>query len=608
MSFLYPATLFFGVLAAGIVALYLQRPKRRTVQVSSLLFWQRILEREPQRQFLGRLRHPLSLLLQLMIFLLLLLALARPEGRPQGRQSTVIVVDARARMQAGGAFPAALKAASEIASQAGMGHEVAVLAVEGMAMVVSPFTTDARELREKLSRLEVSDAGRGMDEALKLAGDLLSGRTGNKRLIVVTDRPVTGTGGGIEQMLVGRAMENMAILAVAQRPVPSSPQSAEALVRLGNFSNEERKVELELSLDGRPFDVQSTVLKSGEEASVSTLISEDMLRNGDGLFRARLTEGDDLAVDNEARASISTTGRLKVLLISAGNPFLESALRASGNIAMDILSPESWKSGLGGGFDAVIFDNWLPEGATLESLGEGRFLFFGLSPFQLGREPEKAFELERSDSQSALLWNVDVASVHLDRAYKLQTPDGERWRADVVLESGGLPVLMSLESSEHQRAVVAAFAVEDSDFPLRVGFPLFVSNAVHWLAGGDGARMEGLSAGQTYVPEEGTSVARTPLQTRGMQTDKAPSLTGEPIRLRKNGFYELRSTEKDPARWLAVNTANREESDLREAQSHGLALKWSLGWGGLHPWQWLAFAALVLILAEWFLHHRRVTE
>jgi hypothetical protein len=52
MSFLFPGAFVLGALAAVIVALYLQRPRRRALEVSTLLFWRRILEREPRRRFL----------------------------------------------------------------------------------------------------------------------------------------------------------------------------------------------------------------------------------------------------------------------------------------------------------------------------------------------------------------------------------------------------------------------------------------------------------------------------------------------------------------------------------------------------------------------------
>lgn len=607
MSFLYPATLFFGLLAAGVVALYLQRPKRRRLEVSSLLFWQRVLEREPQRQFLGRLRHPLSLLLQLLIFLFLLLSLARPEGRSAGRQSSVVILDARARMQAGETFRAAVRSAMNVASQAGANHEVALLAVEGSPVVLSSFTTDGRELREKLGKISVSDAGGGMEETLALARNLLAGREGGKKLVVVTDRPLENPGDA-EEILVGKGADNVAILALAQRSLPSSPQSAEVLARLGNFSKQDRKVELELSLDGRPFDMQHLEMKAGEELNLSTLISEDLLRGGQGFFRARLTSPDDLAVDNEARAAISTGGQLRVLLVTANNPFLESALKASPNIAMDILTPENWKNGMGGGFDAVIFDGWLPDGATVESLGTGAFLFFGRSPFQSSDEPEKAFGLEQTEPQSPLLWNVDVSAFLLDRARQLKSPADPGWRVSAPLESGGLPVLLALESPQRQRMVATAFGIGDTDFPLRVGFPLFISNVVHWLAGRDGEGMGTLKAGQTFVPADKEEIGLNPRQEAGLLTGETSSRTREPIRLKKNGYYELRSMEDERVRWLAVNTASREESDLREARTGNKVLTWALGWGGLHPWQWLGLAAFVLILAEWFLHHRRITE
>ncbi|HRJ74021.1 MAG TPA: BatA domain-containing protein, partial [Terrimicrobiaceae bacterium] len=168
MNFLFPGALAFAALVPLIVLWYLRRPRRRPLEVSTLMFWQRILEREPHRKFLGKLRHPLSLLLQLVIFLLLLLALARPEGRPHGHRSTVVVLDARARMQADGGrvFRDAVNAASAAASRAAADDEVAVLAVEGAPRIVSPFAADGKALRERLAAVPVSDASGGLEETL----------------------------------------------------------------------------------------------------------------------------------------------------------------------------------------------------------------------------------------------------------------------------------------------------------------------------------------------------------------------------------------------------------------------------------------------------------
>jgi hypothetical protein len=61
-------------------------------------------------------------------------------------------------------------------------------------------------------------------------------------------------------------------------------------------------------------------------------------------------------------------------------------------------------------------------------------------------------------------------------------------------------------------------------------------------------------------------------------------------------------------RWLAVNVASAEESDLREAQTSPRSLLAGGAPGGLLLWQWIALAALILLVAEWVLHHRRITE
>ncbi len=605
MSFLFPATLFLGLVAPVVVALYLHRPRRREQEVSSLQFWQKVLDRQPNRQFLGRLRNPFSLLLQLLIFLLLLLALARPEAsRPPGGRSTVVVLDARARMQAeeGGIFRAAVNAAQGVVGQAGPENEIALLTAEGSSRIVSPFSTDGKDLRGRLDALAPSDAGGGMEATLALGRRLLAGKAGDKRLIVITDRPLPELS-DLEQILVGKPGDNAAILALAQRALPASPQSAVVFAKLGNFSTASRDLELELALDGRPFDLRKFRVAGGGEADFSTVIPGEMLRNGRGFLTARLVSSDLLSADDTARVALATGQTLRVLLISDGNPFLEGALKADSALAVEILQPTAWRAGMGENFDAVIFDQWVPENFPAE---RGAFFFFGRSPFDAGGEKLPVLELEVTEPQSPLFWNVDVAAIRFGPAGKFFIPEG--WRISRPLESAGEPLVLALEKPDGSRVVTTAFDTGSTNFPLRAGFPLFVSNVVHWLAGHDRAGEDGVLAGQTFVPAEGEKISRHPLSGEETErpADEAPSLTEAPLRLKKNGFYEVRDPQG--SRWIGVNTASREESDLRNAQANRNLPFLRSGWIILHPWQWLALAGLTLTLIEWLLHHRRVTE
>ena len=607
MNFLFPGAFFFSALAVVIVALYLQRPRRRALEVSTLLFWRRVLDREPHRRFLGRLRNPLSLLLQLLIFLLLLLALARPEeASPRGRRSTVIVIDARARMQAPDVFHDAVLAAEDVVSGLGPNDEVAILAVEELPQIVSPFSNDGRELRRRLALLTPSDAGGNMEESLLLARRLLEAKPGERRLVVVSDRKVPASG-SVEQIAVGKPRDNIAILALAQRPLPVSPQSTEVFVKLGNFSSTARDAELELSLNGRPFDLQQFRIGSGEKRNFSTIVSREMLASGDGFLVARLNSADGLDFDNAARAALPTGQSLRVLLVGDDDPFLEGALKADPALAVEILKPETWRSDMGADFDAVVFDNWLPQGATLETLGRGSFFFFGRTPFDVAGEEIRLASLEAAGSESPLLWNVELGAIRLARAGRLTLPGDGRWRASVPVESAGEPMVVALEGPRGARAVAAAFAVGDSNFPLRVGFPLFVSNVVHWLAGRSSEEEGEWKAGQIFIPERGEKISSNPLlQEKAAAEERAPSLTEAPLKLRKNGFYEVRGPVR--SRWVAVNTADPAESDLRAAESNSNISVLGRSWGALKPWRWLTLAAAVLLVTEWFLHHRRVTE
>ena len=75
MTWLQPWAAWFLAGIPAIVLLYLLRLKRQPQTVSTLMFWQRVMQEGGRRAFFQRLRNLLSLLLHLLIFLLLLGAL-----------------------------------------------------------------------------------------------------------------------------------------------------------------------------------------------------------------------------------------------------------------------------------------------------------------------------------------------------------------------------------------------------------------------------------------------------------------------------------------------------------------------------------------------------
>ena len=102
MTFFAPWAAWFLAGIPVIVLLYLLKLKRRPHTVSTLMFWQRLMQENRRRALFQRLRNLLSLLLHLLIFALIVAALARPTFDRLIREgaSLVIVLDVRARMQA----------------------------------------------------------------------------------------------------------------------------------------------------------------------------------------------------------------------------------------------------------------------------------------------------------------------------------------------------------------------------------------------------------------------------------------------------------------------------------------------------------------------------
>lgn len=591
MNFLFPAVFWLAAAAPVIVLLYLRRSRRRTETVSTLMFWQRVMAASPQKRFLGALRSPLSLLLQLLIFLMILMAALHPRfGLGREPRSTVVVIDSRARMQAGDTFRKAIAAAGSVANQAGPDDEVAILSAESSPHLVSGFSRDAKTLRSRLSQLSASDGGGNIGESIELARRLLAARSGVKRLMVISDRALPKLSEA-EQVPVGSSADNVGIVACSARPLPASPQTFEVLARVANFSAAPRDAGVSFSLDNRIVEMKRLRIDPGAEANAIATIPSEVLKNSKGLVEVRLDQPDSLAIDNVAYAALPVNESRRVLLISKRNPFLDQALQANPDIRLEVLDPEVWKPGMASSFDVVVLEGAAARNFKPEPASQFGVLFFGDSPFDNG-DPVKPDPVQVADSRNPLLWNVNLRDVRFARVQPTVIPENSPWRTAAPVTSPQGPLILTMESiGGPARAAIFAFGVEDSNLPLRAAFPLLLANTIQWLSGSEKSPVRTFAAGDVFQAAEGESI-----------------LSPEPSNvatLRKAGFYEIRG--KDTSHWIAANTSATAESDLRKAESRPFSAL-SAAAVILPPWQWFALCALVLLLIEWRLHHRRVTE
>ena len=623
MTWLQPWAAWFLAGVPVIVLLYFLRLRRRPLTVSTLMFWQRVMQESGRRAFFQKFRHLLSLLLHVLIFLLLLGALARPifdRGILEG-SATVLILDTRARMQATEPdgrtrFQAALQLAQDYVRQAGGAREFALLTLGAAPAVAVPFTGDEKFLRGALAQISSSgatDATGDASSAVTLADALLVARKGSHRIVLITASALDAPSKTVSELTthaVGSSLDNVAITRFATRPLPSNPETSEVLLETQNFGRTPVHTEVELAFDGRPLEVKPLTLAPGERRlDVFTSVPRPAL-SARGWLTARLSTPDALPLDNIAYATLPPARLNRVLLVSRGNTFIEKLLGVDSSVKFQFVAPEAYQPAMNEKFEAVIFDGIVPPGFDLGK-SAGNFLFLNASPFTGKGTPLDQPIVTDVDAAHPTTRLVSLQNVTILRANSLDLPaphDG--WNFTAPLRSAGHPLLITGERGR-QRIAALAFDVLESDLPLRVAFPLLIHSTVQWLAGERTDLLPVLSAGEVFQIPSGRSVVPTPLTAPPGVRAAAPqpSVAGffQPLR---NGFYQV--TGDGPARWIAVNTFSAAESDLRatggsKAPAATLPFSASVlhGWP---PWQWLALAALVLLVAEWWLFHRRKTE
>lgn len=586
MTWLQPWAAWFLAGLPLIVLLYLLKVRRRAVTVSTLMFWQRVVQEHRRRALFQRLRSFFSLLLHLLIFALIVAALARPTFDRFVREgaSTVVVLDVRARMQAVEAdgetrFAKAVRGALAAVRDASPGRQFALLTAGPQAAVLSPFSGNERALRTLVEKLEPTDAGGSLAPALELAESLLATREGARQVVLFTDRELPDLAEKHPLLVVravGSSRENSGITRFAARPLPASPATSEVLLEVRNFGREPLKTNLELRYDERLLDVKPLAIEPG---GVQTLFFPSVPRpgaNARGHFTATLDVKDALAIDNVARVWLPPPRPVRVLLISTGNVFLEKALSADAGVSYEMLSPDAWSDAIGATFDAVIFDDFAPAARPAVNAFHVK-----RTPFDSGSAALEQPVLTEIDATHPTLRLLDFAQTIILRAQPLALPPPDaEWNYAAPLRSfdHALFVVGEQRGAKPRRVAALGLDLAATDLPLRVAFPLLVTNTVHWLAGAS---------------------ADAPLAVRAGE--------GEQL---KNGFFPM--TREGRTEWLAVNTFDEAESDLHfttapAAPSSALRVPPS-AFGSWPLWRYLALGALVLFTLEWSLFHRRRTE
>jgi hypothetical protein len=584
MTFGFPAFFWAALALLPLAAVYFIKIRPRRQPVNAFFLWQQVFQQNASNSLFQRLRNLLSLLIVALAFLAAVLALTKPRVGDGKAPDLLIVIDRSVSMSGMEEGKSRLVRAKELAGSwitaLGGSQRAAIATVAGKIEYRANLTNHAKLLRDALDGITVSDLSldpHALDELSLLTTTSDSAKT---RILFLTDRHSAAgeIPAGVEVVQLGGQAGNAGITAADLHW--DAPGRASLFVSLTSDFPDAREAELELvaAESGKLAHLFSMQLPPRGEASES--IPLDGIQPGPWLLRLR--GSDALASDDIAPLGLNAPQPIPVQVV-AKNPFFFQQCIAAFSRADSLFE---------------IIDDFarlfLAEGPPPDTETAIVFAPSGESPFwnDLGDELTPGAP-EVVAKEHALVARIDPALLAFDGAKKLTAPAG----AIVVLaHADGTPLLYTC-SANGRRAVVLNFDPSREDFFLSPWFPVLVHDAAVLLTGRENNFPSTVATG-TSVEVPGTEAVSEATLRQGDKVGPLPPLT--PVTIDRIGNYGFTRNSTNWQLGGAVLSAG--ESGPAPAGSPPPEVKLASGWPLA---AWFLLAALVALLAEELLYHRR---
>lgn len=630
MSLLTPLALTLAALAIPIILLYMLKLRRKQALVSSTFLWQQLLREQQANAPWQKLKRNLLLLLQLLILAALVFALARPALQVPvvASGSVIVLLDASASMNATDGNPTRFDSARDsvldLINGLSPASSLTLILVAEKPQTLIAAETDKSLLRQAINNAQATQGSADWKSAFALAAGAGSAST----IVIVSDGGLPESGlpslpGEVRFIPIGKSQNNIAITALALRPAQKSPQ---LFAEITNYDSSDRNVLLSIYFNNQLIDARQLSLSANSHGSLTI----DNLSNDSGIYKATLTipnspnspnslnslnspnsqsslnSLDSLPLDNTAFAVFQSSTSRRVLLVSKGNLFLEQLLASLPGIQPFRALPAT--DGTiqipNDPFDLYIFDGIIPPELPNANL----LLVNPLSNpfFEVGGTYNEFQNMQVT--QHALTSFVDWSNVHILQAKLVETPP---W-AETLIESDAGPLVFAGET-KGQRIAALTFDLKESDLPLQIAYPILFSNLINYLA-----PPSAFDATQSLTPGESLSILPQSNVDRivvASPSDQAYTLSlDQPTFTQTDelGYYAVNFISGDSNRveYFAVNLFDESESNIQPRETIQVGRSTvtptvSQQIGQRELWTWLAALALIILMIEWQVFHRR---
>lgn len=611
MNFLSPFAFYFAATIPVVVVFYLLKRKRVVKLVSSTMLWQRFLAETQANAPFQKLRHNWLLILQLLLLVLAILALSRPylAGKTKTSSLRVIILDASASMRCTDVAPSRFaKARAEALGWVDSlrdQDQMMVLLAGASTEVKQSATSNKAALRRAIESCSVTDSSTRLSGALKLAEVLTRdrGREENAEVHLFSDGAAEDLSEFENKAMklvyhcIGTRANNLGIITLDLRENPENRQQRAIYTSVANYSPTAQSTELELRFDDQAIEVRPLTVPAGQTVPQVFIASQTR----DGVFSVRLNSQDDLATDNQASMVSLMPHTVKVLLVTRGDPYLQKALRAAANVELTVASDVTDAATE---YDLVALDDVLP---SVWPKGNLLAIHVAQTNWFEGATRLDAPAVVDWRNTHALLRYVNFDNVMIRESMGVKTPP---WAVSLV-DAQKSPLILAGELAR-QRIVWIGFDVMESNWPLRISFPIFIANAVEWLNPASVKSVQLMvHAGEPfrYAPPQAANpeviFPDGKRKTLEGQTNTHEIVFGDTA---FTGIYRLRAGTNETA--FCVNLLDATESNTRPRTelNFGKYTKVSattVKRANLEIWRWIALLGLGVLMFEWWYYHRR---
>lgn len=662
-------------IAAGVVPvlllLYFLKLRRRSETVSSTFLWKRAVQDLQVNAPFQKLRKNLLLLLQLLVLAAAIIALMRPivSGLEAQAERVVMLIDQSASMntrEEGG--QTRLEIAKEQAIRRVRAYnrrgsswlsfwgaepktQIMVVAFADRASVITPFTSTVSEVVQQIERIEPTDAQTDMSEAMNLAEaymappsmitqgmeDTPTSSEKPAEVLIFSDGAVPDAAElvtkteQIEWIPIGTARDNVGITTLRTYRNHEQPDLLETFYEVSNYGPETIKTDVSVYVDDQLVHVDTLTLEglpeppAGDPATQParaalperTSVSRNFVQALDraGVLEVRLARPDSLAADNRAWAVVPAPRKLRVLVVTEGNPFLDAAIADMPLAERRFIRPAQFETEVPATadgvalYDVVIFDKVAPE-----SLPAGNYLFFRALP-----PLEGLSEAGKLGGQRPIWWDDNHAVLRHVNLDPVVVFDGLDWElpedAESLIEGPSGPMLARYSTESHNMLLVS-FAIEHTnrEFFMRPAFPIFMYNAIRFLGSGGGPERGPTRPGATLRFALGTGADAATVLTPDQRTERVQADPNGVVRFsgtRRVGVYRIEDGPVGRDRF-AVNLEDRHESNVTPPGVFRIGANVKVETGNLirestpEIWRWFVGAALLVVMLEWWVYNRRV--